>query len=114
MAAQGYDKLVEALRSHPLSVPLSLLNDAADAISELQDTVQAQERALKECAEQLAKMGPKQGEWQWLSCTYDRAPRELRFRCSVCHHEEITHYERPWKHYCPNCGAYMQKEEVTE
>ena len=33
---QDYSKMVEALRSHLLSVPLSLLNEAADAIEALQ------------------------------------------------------------------------------
>ena len=33
---QDYSKIVEALRSHLLSVPLSLLNEAADAIEALQ------------------------------------------------------------------------------
>lgn len=36
--------------------------DAAAAIEDLQDTVQAQDKALKECALQLAKMGPKRVE----------------------------------------------------
>lgn len=38
------------------------MKDAADAIEALQDTVQAQDKALKECARQLAKTGPKRGE----------------------------------------------------
>ena len=50
----------------------------------------------------------RHGEWIWLSSTYDRIPCEMRYRCSVCRHEEITHYgKEPWHNYCPNCGAKM-------
>jgi len=53
----------------------------------------------------------KHGEWVWLSSTYDRVPREMRYWCSVCHHEEITHNgDKPWHNYCPNCGAKMDGE----
>lgn len=51
----------------------------------------------------------KRGKWQWLSSTYDRTPCEMRFRCSSCHHETITHGSDPWKKYCPNCGARMEE-----
>lgn len=58
----------------------------------------------------LESMAPKRGEWVWLSSTYDRAPCEMRYWCSVCHHEEITHNgDKPWHNYCPNCGARMRK-----
>lgn len=48
--------------------------------------------------------------WEWLSCTYDRTPSEMRCRCSKCHHETITHDRGPWEKYCPNCGAKMDLE----
>lgn len=79
-----YKKLVEALRCNSLSKKCDscgygyhlspdsecndachfeqIIVDAADAIEDLQDTVQAQDKALKECARQLAKMGPKREE----------------------------------------------------
>lgn len=77
-----------------------LMRDAADAL----------EAADKRIAELEAQI-PKEGEWQWLSSTYDRVPCEMRYVCSVCHHQEITHYDKPWKHYCPNCGARMKGEQ---
>lgn len=39
----------------------SMCEDAAAAIEALQDTVQAQDKALKECARQLAKMEVQDG-----------------------------------------------------
>ena len=75
-----------------------LLTDAADAL----------EAADKRIAE-LEAQKPKEGEWRWLSSTYDRVPCEMRYWCSVCHHEEITHNDKPWKRYCPNCGARMRE-----
>ena len=82
---------------------IMLLGDAADAL----------EAAEKRTAELEAQL-PKEGEWQWLSSTYDRVPCEMRYVCSVCHHQEITHYDKPWKHYCPNCGAKMRGEHDGE
>jgi hypothetical protein len=78
----------------------TMLLNAADAL----------EAADKRIAELEAQL-PKEGEWKWLSSTYDRVPREMRYWCSVCHHEEITHNDKPWKHYCPNCGARMRGEQ---
>lgn len=49
----------------------------------------------------------KTGKWIWLSSTYDRVPCEMRFMCSECHHEVITHDGRPCEKFCPNCGAEM-------
>lgn len=51
------------------------------------------------------------GKWQWLSSTYDRTPCEMRYWCSECHHETITHSVPPWEKYCPNCGAKMDGEQ---
>ena len=48
------------------------------------------------------------GKWVWMSSTYDRSPREVRYECSCCHHETITHDDRPWERYCPWCGAKME------
>ena len=54
------------------------------------------------------------GKWEWLSSTYDRTPCEMRYRCSKCYHETITHDHAPWEKYCPNCGAKMDLEEQNE
>jgi predicted RNA-binding Zn-ribbon protein involved in translation (DUF1610 family) len=95
-----------------------MLNDAADAleaaekcIKELEAQNELKDGTITAMATDIGKLQaqmPKEGEWQWLSSTYDRVPREMRYWCSVCHHEEITHNDKPWKHYCPNCGARMQ------
>lgn len=50
------------------------------------------------------------GKWIWMSSTFDRIPCEMRYRCSECHHETITHVIDPWEDYCPHCGAKMDKE----
>ncbi len=46
-------------------------------------------------------------EWVWMSSTYDRTPCEMRYECSACHHETISHGHEPWEKFCPNCGAKM-------
>ena len=51
------------------------------------------------------------GRWQWLSSTYDRIPCEMRYWCSKCHHETITHDSEPWEKFCPNCGAKMDGKD---
>ena len=53
----------------------------------------------------------RHGKWKWLSCTYDRVPREKEYVCSECHHKTIVHGDdMPWEKYCPNCGCRMDKE----
>lgn len=49
----------------------------------------------------------KTGKWIWSSSTSDRIPCEMRFWCSNCRHETITHGQEPWEKFCPNCGANM-------
>ena len=52
-----YNELVNRLRAES-TLPYSAIKDmrdAADAIEELQDTAQAQDKALKWCADQLAR-----------------------------------------------------------
>ena len=93
-----------------------LMTDAADAIEALQDTVQAQDKALKECARQLAKMGPKRGEWK----TTDAFPH--RVYCSNCFRTYVPSdrwqiwVDKPGeggleRNYCPSCGAKMEVQE---
>lgn len=54
----------------------------------------------------------RNGKWKWLSCTYDRAPKEKEYECSKCHHKTIVHGDdMPWEKYCPNCGAKMDGRE---
>ena len=54
----------------------------------------------------------RHGKWKWLSCTYDRVPKEKEYECSECHHKTIVHGDdMPWEKYCPNCGADMRGEE---
>jgi ribosomal protein S27E len=38
---------------------------------------------------------------------HDANQREMRYRCSKCHHDTITHGSAPWERYCPMCGARM-------
>lgn len=53
----------------------------------------------------------RHGKWKWLSCTYDRVPKEKEYECSECHHKTIVHGDdMPWENYCPNCGAKMGAE----
>jgi predicted RNA-binding Zn-ribbon protein involved in translation (DUF1610 family) len=96
-----------------LEAAYEMIDDCVAAIDALDDSndayIKENERIKKQIAELEAQL-PKEGEWQWLSSTYDRVPREMRYWCSVCHHEEITHNDKPWKHYCPNCGAKMDGE----
>ena len=91
--------------------------DAAAAIEALQDTVQAQDKALKECARQLAKMGPKRGEWIEDATTY-AGPGRSNYKCSLCGkicgtwRSGLKHDELP--NWCGNCGADMRKMEVQD
>lgn len=80
-------ELIDELRGHILSVPLTLLRDAADAL-------EAAEAQL-----------PKEGEWIELS---DRNERKYSHICSNCHRFNIHEGEIEFYHYCPNCGAKMQ------
>ena len=88
-----------------------LLRDTADAL-------EAQQKALGECAKQLADMAakchqleaqlPKEGEWIELT---DRAERKYSHICSNCHRFNIHEGEIEFYHYCPNCGARMKGEQ---
>ena len=129
-----YSKLVKALRCelHYTSCPVSdckyichdtfcdtyrLMVDAAAAIEALQDTVQAQDKALKECARQLAKMEPKRGEWVEREVIQDRRdariPEWQQAKCSVCGKWHTTPYMYCFDDfdYCPNCGAKMEVQD---
>ena len=69
------------------------IQKAANAIEELQANVRPVVKA----------------KWVWLSSTYDRTPCEMRYACSNCHHETITHNSDPWEKFCPNCGSDMRE-----
>jgi hypothetical protein len=84
-----------------------LCHDAADLI-------EAQQKALDECAKQLADMAaqmPKEGEW----LRTDAFPH--RIYCSVCYKTYVPNDRwQIWvdgdipKKFCPNCGAKMKGE----
>ena len=73
-------ELIAELRGHILSVPLTLLHAAADAL----------EAADKRIAE-LEKQLPKEGEWKWNSLLNEYEWVDTTI-------------------YCPNCGAKMRGE----
>jgi hypothetical protein len=98
-ALEAADKRIKELESQAAFFDAEKLN--------YQENIEYRDERIKELEAQL----PKEGEWKWLSSTYDRVPREMRYWCSACHHEEITHNDKPWKHYCPNCGARMDGAE---
>lgn len=53
----------------------------------------------------------RHGKWKWLSCTYDRVPKEKEYECSECHHKTIVHGDdMPWEKYCPQCGCRMDED----
>lgn len=83
---QDYNKLVEALRGHLLSVPLSLLKDAADAIEALQAEVERLKDSNEELHAELQKWvsaAEKAGEPKW-GKWIDGDGRRVTARCSVC------------------------------
>ena len=87
-------ELIAELRGHILSVPLTLLRDAADAL----------EAADKRIAELEAQL-PKDGEW----IEQDDGD-SIFFKCSVCgkiQYNVLLEMMQGEYHYCPNCGAKM-------
>lgn len=130
----SYSEILEALRGcvtyeyHCIRCPYhgrdeyevscadSLHNDAAASIEELQDTVQAQDKALKECARQLVNSTPKRGKWVGIEYDgyADENPVYDVWECSECG-EEHEGEEDTLTNYCPNCGADMRaKMEAHE
>lgn len=82
------------------------------------DLIEAQQKALDECAKQLADMAakvPKEGEW----IEENSRPRSAQFYCSVCHrtcYDIQPTRDRTWTKrcryvFCPNCGSRMRKGE---
>ena len=58
------------------------------------------EDAIEDILELLKKEPKrKKGKWQWLSSTADRNPCEMRYRCSQCYHEVITHGDELWENF---------------
>ena len=93
-------ELIAELRGHILSVPLTLLHDAADA--------------LEAAEKRIAELMPKEGEW----VDENRRTRSSKFVCSIC---KRTCYDiqptrdKAWTKrcryaYCPNCGCRMDGE----
>lgn len=94
-------ELIAELRGHILSVPLTLLHDAADAL-------EADEQRIAE----LEKQMPKEGKW----LRTDAFPH--RIYCSVCYKTYVPNDRwQIWvdgdipKKFCPNCGAKMKGEQ---
>ena len=84
-------ELIDELRGHILSVPLTLLHDAADAL-------EAAEAQL-----------PKEGEW-----IEQDDGNSIYHKCSVCgknQYNVLLEMMQGDYHYCPNCGARMRKGE---
>jgi DNA-directed RNA polymerase subunit RPC12/RpoP len=50
-------------------------------------------------------------KWMWHSSTYDKCPPDVRYHCTHCNHEVITHGKNPIENFCPNCGARMVEHE---
>ena len=117
-------ELIAELRGHILSVPLTLLHDAADALEAAEAYEEAWtkkcerlERRIAELEAQLLLL--KEGEW-----IMDEHPHDGDCRCSVCLVAIDAMHERNhgllnaltggkwWKFYkyCPNCGARMKGE----
>ena len=122
----NYEQLVEALRHTDFGDTCDhcerwgmckdddcIILQAAAAIEELQDTAQAQDKALKECARQLEKMVPKRGKW----ITHPEVKNiygGVYIECPLCGEKYVVQYIADEK-FCRNCGADMRaKMEVQE
>ena len=42
----------------------------------------------------------------------DGNPCEMKFWCSECHSEVVTHGYDPWENFCPNCGSDMKEGDA--
>lgn len=80
-------ELIAELRGHILSVPLTLLHDAADAL-------EAADKRIEELEARL----PKEGEW-----IDEQRGRWIYAKCNLCGKVQDVR-----SNYCPNCGARMQ------
>lgn len=89
-----------------------LIEAQAKRIEELNTKCDDLQSHINSMESEIEELLPKEGEWVWLSSTYDRVPCEVRYWCSVCHHEETTYNGcKPLHKYCPNCGARMKGEQ---
>lgn len=101
-------ELIAELRGHILSVPLTLLHDAADALEaaekkivELNTKCANLQSQINSMENEIEELMPKRGEW------ISDFPNGLfenvnPWKCSVC--EKHYHFRED---YCPNCGAKM-------
>lgn len=111
-------ELIAELRGHILSVPLTLLHDAADALEAAERLLdqntkrcEALRKQLRESHEnyekhinELEARLPKRGKW----VDYMNSG----CKCSVCNSDwgYFTNDTERFN-YCPNCGAKMRKGE---
>ena len=114
-------ELIKALRQRSETKESELtfawLYETQGAMSQAADLIEAQQKALNECAKQLADMAaklPKEGEWLEDDTTYCGADL-ANYKCSLCGKIGGT-WRRGLKQdklppYCPNCGARMKKGE---
>ena len=99
--------------------------EAKEAIRAAADALEASQKALDECAKQLADMAaklPKEGEWiirDYDMNTYEEFERSATDKddgkdavCSVCGYHALMngHEDSVHSNYCPNCGARMKGE----
>lgn len=59
----------------------------------------------------------RHGEWEQVEViAYDGiSMNDDAVRCAVCGHvEQSVYWARTYYHYCPNCGARMDRKEVQE
>lgn len=88
-------ELITELRGHILSVPLTLLHEAADA--------------LEAADKRIAELMPKEGEWM-----EQDDGNSIYHKCSVCgknQYNVLLEMMQGDYHYCPNCGARMRGEK---
>lgn len=112
-------ELIAELRGHILSVPLTLLRDAADALEAdekriaelsldnkmLKNTIDADKGVMLDRIRFLEAQMPKEGEWVAEPMTREKFYNDpyLSAKCSICGANS-----RERGRYCPNCGAKMR------
>lgn len=89
------DVLIENLKNDPVG-KLLLVHYNIDGFIKSQPTVDAEP--------------VRHGKWESLTFTNASNEEYTMHRCSECGLTIVT----GWYHYCPNCGARMDKEDDTK